>query len=140
MITVPLSFRPDHKARVVVHHDMATSDPYENLENLASDAIAVARFALEQLRGWAPDDFGAARRSWQSLREAVQQRDPLHDTFRQSASTLADALDGIEAAPEVRQRLDTVSDALRRATELSDRVSDLLAVEAVIARQRGLAD
>lgn len=140
MITLPSYFQPHQTARVVMHHDQATSDPFNNLENLASDATATARWALEQLRGWAPDDFGAAKRSWTLLREAVHARQPLSDTFRQSARCLAEALDQSEVAPEARQRVDAVADALLKAVELSDRVADLLAAEATIAKARGLSD
>ncbi len=124
--------------QIILHQPDAKGSDFGRIEDMAAQANNNARVALggiKRLPYYSTKPFEQAERI---LRKAVSNRRVLNDNFRDAALELFRGICELECLEEYQSNIESILQSLRKAVELSQYVSDLLAAEQEIGEQRGI--
>ncbi|MBB4212837.1 hypothetical protein EV659_1216 [Rhodothalassium salexigens DSM 2132] len=137
MLQTPTSIPNGNTHRVIHIQGEGYRADFDRVEDIAADALADARAAIEVLRGLPYDHFKPLQPRLERLADRVARRKALDDEFRTTCETLLRDLARIDPDDTTARSLDHAMRLLREALNTSHRIADLLAAERDIGRTRG---
>lgn len=136
MIPIPSNFPQNNSHRVALFHEPAPRDDFDRLEELTANALRAARNACEMIAQVVFDRRQAANIA--ELRQAVEQRRLLNDRFVETARAIHNDLEQADRSELIGLSVGQVTQDLRDAISLSNRMRDLLAAERNVGWHRGI--
>lgn len=135
MIRIPNSYQGSNIHRVVITQQNLTGTDYERIQDIAADAVAEARAAVEAFETFPNGACHATLRRFREVKLATERRSVLVDAFFSETPAILSHLAKLSVPDEDASLHEAATRHFRTALDLAHRVRDLVAAERDICRR-----